>query len=91
MPLLIVPPARSRSPGVVSETVSLRDLPATIVDLVGLEAGSPFPGPSLARPVAGFRSRRPDSVVDEGVDLRADGPESDQSESGSVARVSGAR
>jgi arylsulfatase A-like enzyme len=48
VPLVIVAPARGRSRGVVSETVSLRNLPATIVELVGLEAGSPFPGPSLA-------------------------------------------
>jgi hypothetical protein len=33
----------------LKETVSLRDLPATIADLCGLEAGSPFPGRSLAR------------------------------------------
>ena len=33
---------------VVSDVVSLRDLPATIVDLVGQRAGSPFPGHSLA-------------------------------------------
>jgi arylsulfatase A-like enzyme len=43
-----VPPRRSRSQGVVSETVSLRNLPATIIELVGLEASSSFPGPSLA-------------------------------------------
>jgi arylsulfatase A-like enzyme len=49
VPLVIVPPARSRYPGVVRETVSLRDLPATITDLIGLGAGSPFPGRSLAR------------------------------------------
>ena len=48
VPLVIVAPARSRSQGVVSETVSLRNLPATIVELVGLEADSSFPGPSLA-------------------------------------------
>jgi arylsulfatase A-like enzyme len=29
--------------------VSLRDVAATIVDVLGLEAGSPFPGASLAR------------------------------------------
>ena len=29
--------------------MSLRDLAATIVDVLGLEAGSPFPGSSLAR------------------------------------------
>jgi arylsulfatase A-like enzyme len=31
-----------------SESVSLRDLPATVVDLTGLGSGSPFPGRSLA-------------------------------------------
>jgi arylsulfatase A-like enzyme len=55
VPLIIVPPAvdgrggRSPAPRVVSETVSLRDLPATIVDLLDLEAGAPFLGTSLAR------------------------------------------
>jgi arylsulfatase A-like enzyme len=34
---------------VVGEAVSLRDLPATIVDLLDLEADSPFPGTSMAR------------------------------------------
>jgi arylsulfatase A-like enzyme len=48
VPLLIVLPARSRWQGVVKETVSLRDLPATILDLVDLTAESPFPGRSLA-------------------------------------------
>ena len=48
VPLLILPPSGSQSGGVVRETVSLRDLPATIVDLVGLGTGSPFPGRSLA-------------------------------------------
>jgi arylsulfatase A-like enzyme len=48
VPLLVVWPGPRRLPGVVRETVSLRDLPATIVDLVGLAAGSPFPGRSLA-------------------------------------------
>jgi arylsulfatase A-like enzyme len=49
VPLLIVPPSGLQSSVVVSESVSLRDLPATIVDLVGRENGSPFPGNSLAR------------------------------------------
>src|SRR5262249_37650372 len=48
VPLVILTPARRPSGGVVREAVSLRDLPATIVDLVGLRAGSPFPGRSLA-------------------------------------------
>ncbi len=37
------PPGR-----VVTAPVSLRDLPATVVDQLGLSAGSPFPGRSLA-------------------------------------------
>src|SRR5262249_11141606 len=48
VPLLIVPPSGRPSRGVVDETVSLRDLPATIVDLAGVGAHSPFPGRSLA-------------------------------------------
>jgi arylsulfatase A-like enzyme len=49
VPLVIVPPGTEAAGKVVKEAVSLRDLAATIVDLVGLEAGSPFPGTSLAR------------------------------------------
>jgi arylsulfatase A-like enzyme len=42
-----------RAPGapagrVVESPVSLRDLPATVVDLLALSAGSPFPGHTLA-------------------------------------------
>jgi arylsulfatase A-like enzyme len=48
VPLLIVPPAGERHRYVVSQPVSLRDLPATIVDLLGLGTASPFPGRSLA-------------------------------------------
>jgi arylsulfatase A-like enzyme len=52
----------------VKTTVSLRDLPATIVDVLGLAAGSPFPGSSLAglwsEPgVAGGVPSDPDRVV----------------------------
>jgi arylsulfatase A-like enzyme len=49
VPLLFLLPSGEHSPGVVRDTVSLRHLPATIVDLVGLGAKSPFPGRSLAR------------------------------------------
>jgi arylsulfatase A-like enzyme len=48
VPLLIVPPGGGRGQRVVKKTVSQRDLPATVVDLVGLADGSPFPGNSLA-------------------------------------------
>src|SRR5262249_29211989 len=33
----------------LSRVASLRDIPATIVDLIGLKSESPFPGTSLAR------------------------------------------
>jgi len=49
VPLLIVPPGGDATQHKVTETVSLRDLAATIVDVLGLEAGSPFPGCSLTR------------------------------------------
>src|SRR5262249_42012700 len=35
-------------PRVVRDAVSLRDLPATVVHLLGVDSGSPFPGASLA-------------------------------------------
>jgi len=47
VPLVILSPA-APSGRVVIDPVSLRDLPATIVDVLGLAAGSPFPGQSLA-------------------------------------------
>ena len=48
VPLLVVKPGRVPSGRVVAEPVSLRDLPATIVDLLGLSDHAPFPGRSLA-------------------------------------------
>ncbi|WP_254054053.1 sulfatase [Singulisphaera sp. GP187] len=50
VPLLIIPPS-SRSvvaKGIIPEPVSLRDLPATIVDILAIKDKSPFPGGSLA-------------------------------------------
>jgi arylsulfatase A-like enzyme len=49
VPLVIVPPAGGPPAKVVTETVSLRDLAATVGGLVGLEGDSPFPGESLSR------------------------------------------
>jgi len=49
VPLMIIPPEPIATRQTVSEPVSLRDLAATIVDVAGLRAGSPFPGDSLAR------------------------------------------
>jgi len=47
VPLVILSPGAPAG-RIVDNPVSLRDLPATVVDLVGLSAGSPFPGRSLA-------------------------------------------
>ena len=49
VPLLIIPPGGAAKAKVVNDTVSLRDLAATVVDVSGQRAGSPFPGHSLAR------------------------------------------
>lgn len=49
VPLLIALPDGQGSGRVVDRFVSLRDIPATIVDLVGGGRPSPFPGRSLAR------------------------------------------
>ena len=49
VPLVILPPGGLPSKRVVTETVSLRDLAATIVDVLNFQADSPFPGKSLAR------------------------------------------
>jgi arylsulfatase A-like enzyme len=48
VPLVVVKPGRVPSGKVVTEPVGLRDLPATIVELLGLSDRSPFPGRSLA-------------------------------------------
>ncbi len=49
VPLLVIDPRRVPSGRVVTTPVSLRDLPATVVNLVGVPGPSPFPGRSLAR------------------------------------------
>ena len=49
VPLVIVGPGAVPAGRVVVEPSSLRDIPATVVELVGLSAAAPFPGQSLAR------------------------------------------
>ncbi len=49
VPLVIVPPAGGPPPTIVDQTASLRDLAATIVDVLGFQAESPFPGTTLGR------------------------------------------
>lgn len=55
VPLLISFPSRVPQGKTVREPVTLRDLPATVVDLLKLEGGTPFPGSSLARYWVGAR------------------------------------
>jgi arylsulfatase A-like enzyme len=70
VPLLIVLPAdRGRSPIAVEEFVSLRDLPATVVDVIGVRHGSPFPGRSL---LALAHTRAPPSATAARVDVDDD-------------------
>ena len=83
VPLLIIPPAGGPSPRVVTETVSLRDLAATIVDVLGFKAGSPFPGNSLARfwngsASASAKAAASDQVLSEVVPLDSFDPDPSQ-------------
>ena len=51
VPLIVIGPKESSVPrgNVITQAASVRDVPATIVDLAGLSAPSPFPGRSLGR------------------------------------------
>lgn len=85
VPLVVLSPDAPAG-GVVAEAVSLRDLPATVVDRLGLAGGSPFPGRSLAaswRPGSGPPPET-SPALSEVVDLAAFGP---QPEPGSLKRV----
>jgi arylsulfatase A-like enzyme len=48
VPLLVLDPSEAAHGMTVSEPVSLRDVAATVVERLGVAAGSPFPGRSLA-------------------------------------------
>jgi arylsulfatase A-like enzyme len=87
VPLVIVDPRAVPTGRAVAEPVSLRDVPATIVDLLGLGRDAPFPGRSLARSwgvetgVAGslsepllMESDRPIVLSNEGREPAAKGP-----------------
>jgi arylsulfatase A-like enzyme len=56
VPLLILLPGPVQHGSRVEQFVSLRDVPSTVVDVVGLESGCPFPGQSLARLSNGSKS-----------------------------------
>lgn len=49
VPLVLVYPPRVPQGVRVRDAVSIRDIPATVMDVLGLEEESPFPGTSLAR------------------------------------------
>jgi arylsulfatase A-like enzyme len=49
VPLLIIPPSHGPRGLRVGDLVSLRDIPATVVDLLGVGDRSSFPGQTLAR------------------------------------------
>ncbi|HZW29940.1 MAG TPA: sulfatase [Isosphaeraceae bacterium] len=59
VPLVIVDRSEVPAGRVVAEPVSLRDVPATVVDLLGLGGDAPFPGRSLARFWSPDRQPRP--------------------------------
>ncbi len=73
VPLVIVPPGGVAA-RVVNETVSLRDVPATILDLVGLGVRSRLPGRSLARYWNNPADREPDLVFSELASANPSGP-----------------
>ena len=83
VPLLIVPPSRIKAEGVVRETVSLRDLPATVVDLTGPGKQIAVSGTLAVDFVGNFKSatRRKRGRHT----FRASEPESERSESWSIA------
>jgi arylsulfatase A-like enzyme len=62
VPLVIVFPRTIPAGRVVAEPMSLRDIPSTVVDLLGIAADSPFPGQSLARFWAGQKRAEPDQA-----------------------------
>jgi arylsulfatase A-like enzyme len=87
VPMVIVDPRGVPSGRVVAEPVSLRDIPATVVDLLGLARGAPFPGRSLARLWAGhgpadpaaaepllMEAGRPIALMNQGREPVAKGP-----------------
>ncbi len=65
VPLLVVLPGRVSAGKRVAAAVTLRDLPATVVDLLGGFKDSPFPGRSLARYWRGSNEERGEPLLSE--------------------------
>ena len=87
VPLVIVDPKGVPAGRAVAEPVSLRDVPATVVDLLGLAQRAGFPGESLARlwspghgeppPASGpilMETDKPDISMNQGREPAAKGP-----------------
>ncbi len=87
VPLVIVSPEGVPAGRAVAAPVSLRDVPATVVDLLGLRRGAAFPGRSLARfwdpgdgepPPASepilMETEKPDILTNQGREPAARGP-----------------
>ena len=87
VPLLIALPGQVR-PATVSAPVSLRDLPATIVDVSGQFDRGTVPGP-VAGPVLAGVPHDGDVPARRSGDLRTDGSQSGESEPRSVSLSSG--
>ena len=62
VPLLMFLPGGAHAGEVVADPVSLRDVPATVVDLLKLKGGSAFPGSSLARCWEGLDAAGADEI-----------------------------
>jgi arylsulfatase A-like enzyme len=62
VPLVVLSPGAPAG-RVVDNPVSLRNLPATVVDLLGFSAGAPFPGRSLAAHFGTTREQTPPGIA----------------------------
>ena len=71
VPLVILSPGAPAGE-VVDSPVSLRDLPATVVELSGLTAGSPFPGRSLTGYWQSASGRQPERTTSPAFSEKAD-------------------
>jgi arylsulfatase A-like enzyme len=87
VPLVILSPSAPAG-RVVNSPVSLRDLPATVLDQLGLSAGSPFPGRSLAAYWPSAPGQAPEEKATPALTERAD-PIAFQAQPGSGTGNSG--
>jgi arylsulfatase A-like enzyme len=71
VPLVILAPGAPAGRS-VNDPASLRDLPATVVDLLGLSNGSPFPGRSLAAGWSDASDRPPSAPASPALAEQAD-------------------